>query len=143
MILGYKSFLDCWDLLTLFQVNLFKSGFRNPQTSVTDSCLQINAVLLNLECGNSPAGTLSIKSSGSSCSKVIQGNLGYEKIKTKKQKIGKNVEVKMSSGFPSDVLRLLCLSAAFYLRSCHQQRPTAAAAASVCKQPTCCFQEPP
>ncbi len=37
---------------------------------------------------------------------------------------------KMSSGFPSDVLQLLCLSAAFYLVSCPQQRLAAAAAAA-------------
>ncbi len=37
----------------------------------------------------------------------------------------------MSSGFPTDVLQLLCL-----------QLPAAAAAASVCRRPTCCFQKP-
>ncbi len=50
---------------------------------------------------------------------------------------------KMSSGFPSDVLQLLCLSAVFYLAELSPKTTTAAAAASVCRQPTCCFQEPP
>ncbi len=54
-------------------------------------------------------------------------------------KPGSHFTEQMSSGFPSDVPQLLCLSAAF----CPQKQPCAAAAASVCRQPTCCFQEPP
>ncbi len=44
---------------------------------------------------------------------------------------------------PFSVLSVFFLSAAFYLAELSQQRPGAAAAASVCRKPMCCFQEPP
>ncbi len=56
-------------------------------------------------------------------------------------KTGSYFSEEISSGFPSHVLQLLCLSAAFDLAELSQQLP--AAAASVCRQPTCSSQEPP
>ncbi len=49
----------------------------------------------------------------------------------------------MSSGFPSDVLRLLCLSASFILAELSPKTTRCCSCTSVYRKPSCCFQEPP
>ncbi len=58
-------------------------------------------------------------------------------------KSGHNLQRKCPPVFPLMFLTIaLSLCSLLFLRSCHQQRPGAAVAASVCRKPTCCFQEP-